>query len=69
MSLSDNHTNSDSEALQEWSFSVIGFRFYRFCRFYRITRKQKKFKMLPHWEVNPDSSDISDFQVRHAFEP
>ena len=29
------------------SFSVIGFRFYRFCRFYRITRELKKSKMLP----------------------
>ena len=29
------------------SFSVIGFRFYRICRFYRITRKLKKSKMLP----------------------
>ena len=28
------------------SFSVIGFRFYRICRFYRITRKLKKSKML-----------------------
>ena len=29
------------------SFSVIGFKFYRFCRFYRITRELKNSKMLP----------------------
>ena len=35
------------------SFSVIGFIFDRFCRFYRIMKELKKSKMLPHWEVNP----------------
>ena len=32
---------------QTWlSFAIIGFKFYS-CRFYRITRKLKKIKMLP----------------------
>ena len=35
------------------SFPVIDFRFYRICRFYRITRKLKNPKCYPHWEVNP----------------
>ena len=40
------------------SFSVIGIRFYRFCRFYRIMRELKKSKILPplgreprHWHL------------------
>ena len=40
--------------LWQSSFFVISFRFYRICRFYRITRKLKKNpKCYPHWEVNP----------------
>ena len=45
------------------SFSVIGFKFYRFCRFYRITRELKKSKMLPPLGSKPQAPD---FQVLHA---
>ena len=40
------------------SFTVIGFKFYRFCRFYRIMRGPECYS---HWEVNPGTSDTSDF--------
>ena len=47
------------------SFSVIGFRFYRICRFYRIMRELKKSsgKMLPPVGSEPRHSD---FHVLHA---
>ena len=35
------------------SFSVIGFRFYRICRFYRIMRELKKSKMSPQLGSEP----------------
>ena len=47
------------------SFSGIGFRFYWFCRIYRIMREQKNSveKCFPQEELNPGTSD---FQVLHA---
>ena len=52
-----------SESVLRLSFSVIGFKFYRF---YRITRELKNPKCYPHWEVNPGNSDTSGLQVLHA---
>ena len=37
----DSLESTDGHKLKQSSFSVIGFRFFRICRFYRITRKLK----------------------------
>ena len=48
------------------SFSIIDFKFNRFCRLYRIMRELKNPKWYLYWEVNPGTSDTSDFQGLHA---
>ena len=48
-----NGTFSQLKMRHEIGFSVISFKFYRFCRFYRIPRELKNSKMLPSLVSEP----------------